>query len=89
MIVNSSAQDIVYSSLFTGIHGNYLKDSVRKAGLDPDNPPSADKSAMNFGQGRGQAWKDIWGSGQGVARWTTCHQRRRWSNACRRSIATQ
>ncbi len=66
MIVNSAAQDIVYSSLFTGIHGNYLKDSVRKAGLDPDNLPSADKSAMNFGQGAVKAWKDIWGSGQGV-----------------------
>ena len=66
MIVNSSAQDIVYSSLFTGIHGNYLKDSVRKAGLDPDNLPSADKSAMNFGQGAVKAWKDIWGSGQGA-----------------------
>ena len=66
MIVDSTAQDIVYSSLFTGIHGNYLKDSVRKAGLDPDNLPSADKTAMNFGQGAVKAWKDIWGSGQGV-----------------------
>ncbi|HQA34893.1 MAG TPA: nitronate monooxygenase family protein, partial [Casimicrobium huifangae] len=66
MIVESTAQDIVYSSLFTGIHGNYLKDSVRRAGLDPDNLPSADKTAMNFGQGAVKAWKDIWGSGQGV-----------------------
>jgi len=66
MIVESTAQDIVYSSLFTGIHGNYLKESVRKAGLDPDNLPSADKTAMNFGQGAVKAWKDIWGSGQGV-----------------------
>lgn len=66
MIVDSTAQDIVYSSLFTGIHGNYLKDSVRKAGLNPDNLPSADKTAMNFGQGAVKAWKDIWGSGQGV-----------------------
>ncbi|WP_156864257.1 nitronate monooxygenase family protein [Casimicrobium huifangae] len=66
MIVDSTAQDIVYSSLFTGIHGNYLKESVRKAGLDPDNLPSADKTAMNFGQGAVKAWKDIWGSGQGV-----------------------
>ena len=66
MIVDSTAQDIVYSSLFTGIHGNYLKDSVRRAGLDPDNLPSADKTAMNFGQGAVKAWKDIWGSGQGV-----------------------
>lgn len=66
MIVESTAQDIIYSSLFTGIHGNYLKESVRKAGLDPDNLPSADKTAMNFGQGAVKAWKDIWGSGQGV-----------------------
>lgn len=66
MIVNSAAQDIVYSSLFTGIHGNYLKGSVKAAGLDPDNLPSADKTAMNFGSGSTKAWKDIWGSGQGV-----------------------
>ncbi|MBP6528780.1 MAG: nitronate monooxygenase [Burkholderiales bacterium] len=65
-IVNSTAQDIVYSSLFTGIHGNYLKSSVKAAGLDPDNLPSADKSAMNFGGNAVKAWKDIWGSGQGV-----------------------
>ena len=65
-IVNSAAQDIVYSSLFTGIHGNYLKSSVKAAGLDPDNLPSADKTAMNFGVGAVKAWKDIWGSGQGV-----------------------
>jgi len=66
MIVDSQAQDIVYSSLFTGIHGNYLKGSVKAAGLDPDNLPSADKTAMNFGSGSTKAWKDIWGSGQGV-----------------------
>lgn len=66
MIVESTAQDIIYSSLFTGIHGNYLKESIRKAGLDPDNLPSADKTAMNFGQSAVKAWKDIWGSGQGV-----------------------
>jgi nitronate monooxygenase len=65
-IVNSTAQDIVYSSLFTGIHGNYLKSSVKAAGLDPDNLPSADKTAMNFGGNAVKAWKDIWGSGQGV-----------------------
>lgn len=66
MIVNSTAQDIVYSSLFTGIHGNYLKGSVKNAGLDPDNLPSAEKTAMNFGGGAAKAWKDIWGAGQGV-----------------------
>ncbi len=67
MIISSTGEDIVYSSLFTGIHGNYLKGSVRAAGLDPDNLPSADKTAMNFGAGSSaKAWKDIWGSGQGV-----------------------
>jgi len=69
MIVESAGEDIVYSSLFTGIHGNYLKGSIRSAGMDPDNLESADKSAMNFGSGGGsksKAWKDIWGSGQGV-----------------------
>ena len=68
MIIDSAGEDIVYSSLFTGIHGNYLKGSVRSAGLDPDDLPSADKTAMNFGSGgsNAKAWKDIWGSGQGV-----------------------
>jgi nitronate monooxygenase len=66
MIVNSSAQDIVYSPLFTGVHGNYLKGSVKNAGLDPDNLPNADKTSMNFGGGAVKAWKDIWGAGQGV-----------------------
>lgn len=66
MIVDSSAKDVVYSSLFTGIHGNYLRGSIDAAGLDPDNLPSADKSAMNFGSGTTKAWRDIWGAGQGV-----------------------
>ncbi len=68
-IIDSAGEDIVYSSLFTGVHGNYLKSSVRDAGLDPDNLPEADKSKMNFGSGGNtdsKAWKDIWGSGQGV-----------------------
>lgn len=68
-IVNSVGEDIVYSSLFTGVHGNYLKGPIAKAGMDPDNLPSADKTAMNFGSGGNtevKAWKDIWGSGQGV-----------------------
>lgn len=68
-IIESSGEDIVYSSLFTGVHGNYLKGSIRKAGMDPDNLPTADKSAMNFGSGGNtdkKAWKDIWGAGQGV-----------------------
>ena len=67
MVVDSNADDVVYSSLFTGILGNYLKGSIKEAGLDPDNLDSADKSAMNFGSAQGsKAWKDIWGSGQGV-----------------------
>ena len=68
-IVDSSGADIVYSSLFTGVHGNYLRGSIEKAGMDPDNLPSADKTSMNFGSGGNtdaKAWKDIWGAGQGV-----------------------
>ena len=69
MLIESAADDIVYSSLFTGVHGNYLKGSVINAGLDPNNLPEADKSSMNFGSGGNtdaKAWKDIWGSGQGI-----------------------
>ena len=69
MLEESAASDIVYSSLFTGVLGNYLKPSIKNAGLDPDNLPDADKSAMNFGSGGNtdsKAWKDIWGSGQGI-----------------------
>ena len=73
MLEESAASDIVYSSLFTGVLGNYLKPSIANAGLDPDNLPDADKSAMNFGSGGNtdsKAWKDIWGSGQGIGRIT-------------------
>ncbi len=69
MIVDSAAQDIVYSNLFTGVHGNYLKPSIENAGLDPNNLPESDPSKMNFGSGGNQdskAWKDIWGCGQGI-----------------------
>ncbi|PHR93191.1 MAG: nitronate monooxygenase [Robiginitomaculum sp.] len=66
MIVDSAGEDIVYSSLFTGIHGNYLKSSIQNAGLDPEALEGADKNSMNFGSGDAKAWKDIWGSGQGV-----------------------
>ena len=69
MLEESVADDIVYSSLFTGVHGNYLKPSIKNAGMDPDNLPDADKSTMNFGSGgntKSKAWKDIWGSGQGI-----------------------
>jgi nitronate monooxygenase len=68
-IVDGTSDDIVYSSLFTGVHGNYLKPSIRNAGLDPDNLPESDPSKMNFGGGEGsksKAWKDIWGCGQGI-----------------------
>lgn len=69
MLVETAAEDIVYSNLFTGVHGNYLAPSIMAAGLDPKNLPQADKSKMNFGSGGNmekKAWKDIWGAGQGV-----------------------
>lgn len=69
MIVDSTASQIVYSNLFTGVHGNYLRGSIVAQGLDPDNLPESDASAMNFGSGGNtdaKAWKDIWGAGQGV-----------------------
>ena len=69
-IVDGSSDDIVYSNLFTGVHGNYLKPSIRALGLDPDNLPESDPSTMSFGGGEGskkKAWKDIWGCGQGIA----------------------
>jgi nitronate monooxygenase len=69
MIVASGGEDILYTNLFTGVHGNYLRPSVVAAGLDPDNLPSADPSKMNFGSGGNQsakAWRDIWGCGQGI-----------------------
>jgi nitronate monooxygenase len=68
-IVDSNSDDIVYSSLFTGVHGNYLKPSIRNAGMDPDHLPESDPSKMNFGgaDGAKKAWKDIWGCGQGIS----------------------
>ena len=66
MLVDHAASDIVYSSLFTGVHGNYLKPSIARAGMDPDNLPEADKSKMNFGSADSKAWRDIWGAGQGL-----------------------
>lgn len=65
-IVDGASDDIVYSSLFTGVHGNYLAPSIAAAGLDPANLPESDPSAMNFGGDAKKAWKDIWGSGQGI-----------------------
>ncbi|OUR75916.1 2-nitropropane dioxygenase [Alphaproteobacteria bacterium 46_93_T64] len=69
-IVDCNADDIVYTNLFTGIHGNYLKPSIAAAGMDPDNLPVSEPSAMNFGSGGNtdaKAWKDIWGCGQGIS----------------------
>jgi nitronate monooxygenase len=72
MITASTAEDIVYSNLFTGVHGNYLKPSIVAAGMDPDNLPASDASKMSFGtdasgeRAKPKAWKEIWGSGQGV-----------------------
>jgi nitronate monooxygenase len=72
MITTSSAEDIVYSNLFTGVHGNYLKPSIVNAGLNPDDLPTSDPSKMSFGtdasgeRAKPKAWKEIWGSGQGI-----------------------
>ena len=65
-IVDCNSDDIVYSNLFTGVHGNYLAPSIRASGLDPDNLPESDPSKMNFGGDAKKAWKDIWGCGQGI-----------------------
>ena len=72
-LVQHAAHDIVYTNLFTGVHGNYLGPSIAAAGLDPDNLPVADKTKMNFGSGgntKSKAWRDIWGSGQGIGQIT-------------------
>jgi nitronate monooxygenase len=79
-IVQGKADDIVYTNLFTGVHGNYLKPSIVAAGLDPDNLPQSDPTKMNFGGGESakKAWKDIWGCGQGIGavdRISTCGER--------------
>ena len=66
MLVEGAASDIVYTNLITGVHGNYLRGSLAAAGLDPDNLPVSDATAMNFSSGSAKAWKDIWGSGQGI-----------------------
>ena len=65
-IVDSNSDDIIYSNLFTGVHGNYLAPSIRAAGMDPDNLPLSDATKMDFGSDRTKAWKDIWGCGQGI-----------------------
>jgi nitronate monooxygenase len=65
-IVEGNSDDIIYSNLFTGVHGNYLAPSIRAAGMDPENLPESDASKMNFGGDKSKAWKDIWGCGQGI-----------------------
>jgi nitronate monooxygenase len=65
-IVDGNSDDIVYSNLFTGVHGNYLAPSIRAAGMDPDDLPQSDASKMSFGSDKTKAWKDIWGCGQGI-----------------------
>lgn len=65
-LVECNSDDIIYTNLFTGVHGNYLAPSIRAAGLDPQNLPQSDPSKMNFGDGAAKAWKDIWGCGQGI-----------------------
>ena len=65
-IVDSTSDDIVYSNLFTGVHGNYLAPSIRAAGLDPNALPESDPSKMSFSSEKAKPWKDIWGSGQGI-----------------------
>lgn len=67
MLIDGTSEDIVYSNLFTGVHGNYLKPSIRNAGLDPDNLAQSDPSRMNFGTDAKKPWKDIWGCGQGIS----------------------
>ena len=69
MVLDAAAGDIVYTNLFTGVHGNYLRQSIKQAGLDPDALPEGDKTAMRYGSGgssKAKAWRDIWGAGQGV-----------------------
>ncbi|OWV28072.1 NAD(P)H-dependent flavin oxidoreductase [Halomonas campaniensis] len=69
MVLDAAAGDIVYTNLFTGVHGNYLRQSIEQAGLDPDALPEGDKTAMRYGSGgssKAKAWRDIWGAGQGV-----------------------
>ena len=69
LIPNSSSEDIIYTNLFTGVHGNYLKPSIVAQGLDPENLETSDASNMNFSSGasKPKSWKDIWGSGQGIS----------------------
>jgi len=91
MIVASTANDIVYSSLFTGVHGNYLAPSIAAAGLDPNNLPEGDKSTMNFATSGSaapaKAWRDIWGAGQGVGAITSRQGAAEYIDRLRREYA--
>ncbi|MFS8153583.1 nitronate monooxygenase [Halomonas sp. ATBC28] len=76
MVLDAAAGDIVYTNLFTGVHGNYLRQSIEQAGLDPDALPEGDKTAMRYGSGgssKAKAWRDIWGAGQGVGAIASMH----------------
>jgi nitronate monooxygenase len=94
-IVDHSSDDVIYSNLFTGVHGNYLAPSIRNAGMDPDNLPVSDPSKMNFGGDKSKAWKDIWGCGQGIGAVTRIQStadlvaqlKREYANARQRLLA--
>jgi nitronate monooxygenase len=95
-VVDGNSDDIVYSNLFTGVHGNYLAPSIRAAGLDPQNLPESDPSKMNFGGASAKAWKEIWGCGQGIGAITkvqpaadfVAQLRREYAQARSRLLAT-
>ncbi len=87
-IVDSNSDDIVYSNLFTGVHGNYLAPSIRNAGLDPEHLPESDPSKMNFGGDKSKAWKDIWGCGQGIGAVTQIQSTADYVAQLRREYAT-
>ncbi len=86
-IVDSDSDDIVYSNLFTGVHGNYLAPSIRNAGLDPEHLPESDPSKMNFGGDKSKAWKDIWGCGQGIGAVTQVQSTANYVTQLRREYA--
>jgi len=87
-IVDSDSDEIIYSNLFTGVHGNYLAPSIRAAGLDPANLPESDPSKMNFGGASAKAWKDIWGCGQGIGAVTQVQSTAAYVAQLKREYAT-
>lgn len=86
-IVDSNSDDIIYSNLFTGVHGNYLAPSIRNAGMDPENLPESDPSKMDFGGDKSKAWKDIWGCGQGIGAITKVQSTADLVAQCKREFA--